>query len=109
MDIEEKKALVQEKAEANQKSYDDLRSELGPQFDMDTSDYRREMFIQYLMEIGVITEEQVLDFEIKFHEGIWTQLEGFWLQVREHKAKQKLIKPKHTLLGPGGQPISSGG
>lgn len=105
MSIEDKQAQVKLAAEKNQQSYDQLRAELGPQFDMDTGDYRREMFIQYLMEVGVLTEEQVLDFEIKFHEGIWDQLEGFWVKVRETKAARMLVKPKRTLLGPNGQPI----
>lgn len=109
MDIEEKRAKAQKLGEQNQASYDQLRAELQGNFEMDTGDFRRETLTQCLVEWGVITEEQLLDFEIKFHEGVWEQLERFWGQYREAKAKAKLAKPARVLLGPGGQPISTGG
>lgn len=109
MNTEEKRAYAADLGNKNQESYNELQAELKGNFEMDTSDFRRETFFQLLLEWGVITEDQMLDFEIKFHEGVWEQLESFWGQLRDAKAKAKLSKPSRVLLGPGGQPISSGG
>lgn len=109
-DLEHKQKKAADMEAGNERSYGEIQ-EIIPTFTMDTSDLRRELFIKKMVEWGIVTEEQKLDFEIQFHAEVEEALNGTWEQVRAAqaaKSKKKLTVVKSTaakLLGPNGQPI----
>lgn len=109
-DLDHKKKKAEELEAGNERSYTEIR-ELIPNFTMDTSDLRRELFMKHLVEWGIVSEEQMLDFDIAFHTEVDEALNGAWAQVRAakaSKAQKKLSvvkKPEAKLLGPDGKPI----
>lgn len=108
--LDHKKKKASELEEGNERSYTEIQ-EIIPNFTMDTSDLRRELFMKYLVEWGIVSEEQMLDFDIAFHTEVEEALNGTWAQVRAAqaaKSKKKLSvvkKPEAKLLGPDGRPI----
>src|SRR4051794_36824017 len=107
-DIDYKKNLADQMETGNQRSYDELRDKLGTQFDMNTSDTRRETLIETLVNCGIMTEEQYLDFEIAFHTKVETALNNFWAQLRGQEEKPShlaVVKKPSQLLDATGRPI----
>lgn len=94
-DIEHKRKKARELAEGNLRSYEELRKEV-PQFAMDTSEHRQEMFMAHLMKWGIVTEDQVLDFEIEFHTSVEEALNGQWTAYRE--AREAAKKPQLAVV-----------
>lgn len=109
-DLEHKQKKASELEAGNERSYTEIR-ELIPNFTMDTSDLRRELFMKKLVEWDIISEEQMADFDIAFHTEVEEALSGAWEQVRaaqDSKKNKKLSvvkKPEAKLLGPDGRPI----
>lgn len=103
-----KQKRITELAEGNERSYAELIETLAPRpFNMDTSDVRRELFIEFLEKWGVITEEQRLDYEIAFHEKVEEALNGVWEQVRQQKQpKLSVVKKPSKLLDAQGRPLT---
>ena len=79
----------------NNRSYNELRQKLGPQFIMDTGDLRRELFMKHLLKWGIITEEQGLEFEIEFHSQVESSLNGAWEEVRKEEGGRNLTVVKN--------------
>lgn len=106
LDLLEKKRKKLE--DGNNRSYNELRQKVGPQFQMDTGDMRRELFYTKLVEWGIVTQEQALEFEITFHEKVEAALNGAWEEVREAErgAALTVVKKPDTLLGPNGRPLT---
>lgn len=107
-DIEHKRKKVEDLEGGNQRSYTELREATGGRFSMDTSDLRRELLIDHLVEWGIISEDQKLDFEIKFHTEVEQALSGAWQQYRDarrHQAKLSVVKKPTALLDQNGRPI----
>lgn len=109
-----KRRRVEEAEAGNQRSYTELQqaiAEAGGRWGgMDTSDMRRELFIQQLVEWGIITEDQVLDFELEFHKRVEDSLNQQWESFRQQLAEAKarklsVVKKPDVLLGPDGQPM----
>lgn len=112
-----KQKRATELLEGNERSYRELVSASHGQFKMNASDLRREMFIDHLVEIGVVTDEQRWDFEIKFNENIEENLEKNWASFRESQEKAKAAEkaaskaasltvvknPEKKLIVPGGK------
>lgn len=102
----EELTAAQAKLEAdNDASYQQLQTEYGLQ--MDTTHARLQTLIDAL-SATVWTEEQRLTFEINFQVRIKEALDRAWEQIREQKAKEKLIKPASQsgkLFGPDGRII----
>jgi hypothetical protein len=109
MDPFEYKQKKKDELEAgNLRSYNELRQKLGPRWSgMDTSDLRRELFMEFLVQWGVITAEQMLDYDFAFHKKVEEALDGMWKQVREAEGKSKLtvVKNPVKLLDDKGRPI----
>lgn len=104
-DLEHKQKKVVEMEEGNQRSYEELQSKLQG-FNMDTSDMRRELFIEHLVLWGVISEDQKLNFEIAFHEKVEEALDGAWNKVRAaQKPKLAVVKKPSNLLDQHGRPL----
>lgn len=96
----------------NERSYQELQEATGGKFGMDTSDMRRELLIEKLVEWGIITSYELVDFDIEFHLKVEEALNGAWTQYREavkqQAAKPKLVLPPTTpkkLLDVHGRPI----
>ena len=87
--FEDKMAYAQRIQEDCAKRWADLSQYLEPGTGMNTIESRVAMFIDYLVEWEVITKEQKLDFEIKFAEGIRTQLIELRKQVQDQLDEQK--------------------
>lgn len=111
-DIEHKRKKAADLEGGNERSYEELRRETGGRFAMDTGDARLQLLIETLTELGVITEEQRLDFEIKFHTQVEEALNNAWAQVRELKkraAQPQLVVPGnakgHGLIMPDGRKV----
>lgn len=97
-----------EKLEAgNNRSYNELRQKLGPQFVMDTGDMRRELMFRHLVKWGVISTTQALEFEIAFHERVEASLNEAWEEVRESEKGRNLtvVQKPSKLIGPDGRPL----
>ncbi len=95
--------------DGNNRSYNELRQKLGPQFVMDTGDMRRELFFTFLVKWGVVNQEQALEFEIAFHEKVDASLEEAWAEVRKSDKGRALTvvkEPDKKLLGPDGRPLT---
>lgn len=106
-DVEHKKNKVAKLEAGNQRSFDELREATGKRFTMDTSDLRRELLIEFLVDWGVITEEQRLDFEITFHEQVEDALNEAWDSWKQsQKPKISIVKNDSKLLDQHGRPIS---
>lgn len=90
-DLDHKRRKSEELESGNQRSYEELQEKV-PRFTMDTSDMRRELFIEHLVTWGIITEEQKLDFDIAFHEKVDKALDGAWASWREHQEQKKQPK-----------------
>lgn len=92
----------------NDRAYQELQQAVGGKFEMNTADARRELFVDMLIEWGVITEEQKLDFDIRFHEKIEEALTEFWRQFREQQAASKLHLPNKgmKLVDGQGRPLN---
>lgn len=108
-DFDHKVNRVAELEAGNQRSYEELRAETGNRFSMDTADLRRELFFKKMIEWGLITREQFLEYEIAFHEEVEEALNGAWERFRESKKKNRLTvvqKPnQQVLLGTDGRPL----
>jgi len=118
-DIEHKRNLAKKLEDGNQRSYVELQEEVakhGGRFPgMDTGDARRETFFEMLVEWGIVSEEQFLEFEIAFHTRVDEALQAQWASLKEQIAefeKRKtglsVVKNPDVLLGPNGQPITGG-
>ena len=59
---------------------------------MDTTGARIELLIDTLQEIGVLSKEQRLDFEIAFYEKIANSLKEMWTQLQEQERNQHPLK-----------------
>jgi hypothetical protein len=94
--------------EGNNRSYNELRQKLGPQFVMDTGDLRREMFYTHLIKWGIITEQQALEFEIAFHEKVDSALEEQWAAFREMEKGRNLsvVRKPDRLVDQHGRPLT---
>lgn len=93
---------------SNNRSYNELRQKIGPEFTMDTGDMRRELFYKFLVKWGVVSEEQALEFEITFHEKVDAALEKQWAEVRKIEKGHALTvvkNPEKKLFGPDGRPL----
>lgn len=105
-DIEHKRKKVAELEEGNQRAYMELREATNNRFSMDTSDMRRELFIEKLVEWGLVSEEQKLDFDIEFHSQVEEALVGAWQQFRAAQTpKLQVVKKPSTLLDSKGRPL----
>lgn len=110
-DVEHKRKQVEKLEAGNERSYAELRQATENRFSMDTSDMRRELLIDSLVEWGIITEEQVLDFDIEFHNKVEVALNDAWSQYREMKAEAErpkiaaVTKPS-KLVDQNGRPLS---
>lgn len=109
-----KKNRLAELSAGNDRSYSELMAATGGAARMDTTSARLELLIETLVAAGVLTEEQVLDFEIKFHEKVEDALNQHWSQVRQMQAEArapKLVVPgggrKSTLTDAHGRPLKS--
>ena len=106
-DLEHKTKRVEELEAGNQRSYEELRKVTQGRFRMDTSDLRRELFIDNLVKWGIVTEEQVMDFEIEFHEQVEKALNTQWEKFREAaKPNLTVVKQNTSLLDQHGRPIA---
>lgn len=110
-EIEAKRKKVEELEAGNQRSYTELCQAIGGQVPMDTSDARREIFIQKLVEWGIISEVQYLDFELAFHAKVEEALNGFWAQFREQQAQAQranlhVVQKPTKLVDGNGRPLN---
>lgn len=108
-ELEFKKKRIIKLGEGNQRSYNELLEASNGMMQMDTSDMRRELMFDFMVEIGLITEDQRYDFEIKFHEKVETALNDAWTQLREgEKAASALsvVKKPKGLVDQYGRPLS---
>lgn len=105
-EAEQLRTKAQKIAEGNMHSFNELREKV-PGFDMDTSDARRELLIKFLVEWGIITPEQVFEFEVEFHTQVEASLNEMWEQYRRQQGKQKftVVQNDKKLLGPNGRPL----
>ena len=102
--IESKRKKVEELEAGNQRAYDELRKATRGQFGMDTSDLRRELLIEMLIEWGILSEEQKLDFDIEFHKQVEKALGDAMTQIKQQAEPRLIIKQKApNLLGPDGR------
>jgi hypothetical protein len=94
--------------DGNNRSYNELRQETHGEFSMDTGDLRRELFMTFLVKWGIVSQEQALEFEIKFHEKVEEALNTQWEALREARKARglKVVKQDKRLLGPNGRPLS---
>jgi hypothetical protein len=94
--------------EGNNRSYNELRQKLGPNFVMDTGDLRRELFYSHLVKWAIITEEQALEFEIAFHTKIEASLNEYWEQIRKQEGGRALtvVKNPQGLVDRHGRPLA---
>ena len=111
--IAAKKKQRDELEAGNERSYMELGQDItahGARFGgMDTSDMRRELFYEMLVEWGIVSEEQMLDFDIRFHEKVEEALNAHWSEWNAAKAERNkpsiaLVKNFDKLLGPNGMP-----
>lgn len=106
MNLEIKTKRKAELEAGNERSYRELLEATRGRIQMDTSDMRRELLLEKLVEWGVVTEEQMLDFDIEFHEKVEQALNDGWAQVREsQKPNLKVVKKPGKLLGADGRPL----
>lgn len=104
-------AMEKKRAEleaGNNRSYNELRQKLGAGFEMDTGDMRRELFYQYLLDWGIVTREQALEFEIAFHQKIEKALNEYWEEVRKSEGGRALtvVKKPTGLVDGNGRPLT---
>jgi len=109
-DIKHKKRLVEDLEAGNQRSYEELCEAAGGQVPIDTSDMRRELFYRFLVDWGIITEDQMLDFELAFHRKVEEALTNYWQQFREHQKKVQranltVVKNPTGLVDGNGRPL----
>lgn len=67
---------------------------------------RLDHFAIKLIELGVITQEDFLDFEIEHTQKINEQMNDMLMQIEAEARSKKLVKPsmpKGGLIGPNGQ------
>lgn len=106
-DIAHKQKKSDELEAGNERSYQELREATHGRFSMDTSDLRREMFMAKLVEWGLVTEEQMLDYNIEFHEKVDEALSGAWADFRAAtKPKIALVQKPSKLVDGHGRPLS---
>lgn len=99
-DLEDLQRKHDKLAEENQASYQQLQQQAG--VTMNTESMRLNLFIDFATEIGLLTEEERLNFEILFHERVKESLDGVWEQYRAAAKKQQLATPKKPgLIIPG--------
>lgn len=109
-DIDHKRRVAADLEAGNERSYEEIREATSGRFTMDTSDLRRELFFKKLVEWGIVTEEQMLDYDIEFHKQVEEALSDSWAKLREAQAQPKkklsvVQKPAPKLLGADGKPI----
>lgn len=78
-------------------------------FRMDTNGMRLTILIEYLQKAGVLSEEQVLDYEIEVAEKIKEALAGPLVQLQEHlksSSKLSVVKNPTVLIDKNGRPLS---
>jgi hypothetical protein len=107
-DIEHMKKKIEELEAGNQRSYEELLKATQGRATIDTSDFRRELLIEKLIEWGIVTEEQRLQFELEFHTKVEEAINNTWAKFREAQGRAKLSVVKKSapkLLGPDGKAL----
>lgn len=103
------KKKITELEAGNQRSYTELLEKTKGRAKMDTSDMRRELFIDHLVEWGVISEEQKLQFDLAFLKKVEEALNDFWAQWRaaqEAPPKLQVVKKQAKLVDGRGRPLT---
>lgn len=104
--LDAKRNRAAELESGNQRSYEELQEVTKKRYSMDTSDMRRELFIECLVKWGVVSEEQKLDFDIAFHERVEEALNGAWAKFREaNNPKLQVVRSDKRLTDKHGRPI----
>lgn len=107
-----KKKQLEDLIGGNERSFEEINQRLAshrhPPMTIDTIGPQLNLLIETLMEAGVLTEEQILDMQLKLHGMVEEALTTQWEALRNAEARAKLgVKKQPTLLGPGGQPLRS--
>jgi len=107
-DLEHKKKRCEKLEAGNDRSYKELREAVGGAgFEMNTADARRELFFEKMVEWGVVTEEQMIDFNIAFHEKVEEALTHAWEEFRKvNKPKLTVAKRSTKLVDGQGRPLT---
>lgn len=101
-ELQAKKDRARALLEGNERSYRELQQATNGQFRMSASDLRREMFIDYLVDAGILTEHQRWDFEIAFNTEVERSLNEYWEKVRaSQKPNLTVVKKQSKLIIPG--------
>lgn len=104
--IEHKRKKAEELEAGNERSFQELREATHGRFGMDTSDLRREMMLDKLVEWGVVSEEQRLDFDIEFHTKVEEALSTAWTNFRAaQKPNLSVVKKPSKLVDGKGRPL----
>lgn len=105
--LEEKKArLATIHDEANAR-WAELKPKLPRGYEINSFEGRMIRFVAFLVEIGVLTELQLTDFEIKFMEEVNATMTRLDKEAKEHEKEMKLFVPPtrkdKKLIIPGGE------
>lgn len=106
--IEQKKKYLSDLMIDCEKRWRGVQPYLQPGSSLNTIDARINGFIEYLIEIGVVTEEQIVDFDIRQTESIHEKLKEIERQVQNQQrrtSRSSLVVPKGSqdkkLIVPG--------
>ena len=110
--IEAKKNELEKLSAGNQRSYSEIQQATDGMLRMDFQSARSEMFIDFLQECGIISEEQRVDFELRFQNTVEQSLKDAWEKVRQAEKQVKLHVPASarqgaSIVGMDGRPIKS--
>ena len=104
--LEEKKARLSTIHDEANAHWAELKQKLPPGYAINSFEGRMTRFVAYLVEIGVLTEFQLTDFEIKFMEEVNATMTRLEKEVKEHEKEIKLHVPPSgadkKLILPGG-------
>ncbi len=107
--------MVDKQSAENNLLYKQLQDATNGNMPMDTSDARRELFFDKLVEWGIVLPSQRLEYEYEFHLKVAESLDQAWVQVRRVQAQAKAqksglqaVRRPTTLLGADGAPIRKG-
>lgn len=105
-ELEPKFQTIDKLVEENTQSWKELHEAI-PGIAMDTSDARLNMFIEFLTESGIMSDEQRLDFEIEFQNHIKQALDNTWEGYRKSKASRNILVPDNrgSLVDLHGNPL----
>ena len=112
--LDHKKKQLQKLVEGNERAYGEMQAATGGRMNIDFDSARREMFMSKLVEWGIVSEEQMVDFDLEFHTQVETAIKKGWEDIREQQrqaTQPKLVVPNQRpvrLVDPKtGKPLGS--